>query len=90
MSPVSVGPLVASSGHRSQIQDLNITFASTEWFTGPVRQTADSIQEPVPAIAGIFHLDPSPSFPSSSMASCLAAVAMGTIFWSQGQGLLSH
>ncbi|KAM7316815.1 hypothetical protein ACRRTK_024546 [Alexandromys fortis] len=51
MSPVSVGPLIASNGHRSQIQDLNITFASTEWFTGPGRQTADSIQEPVPAIA---------------------------------------
>lgn len=86
MSLVSVGPLIASSGHRNQIRDLTITFAFTEWFTGPGRQTTDSIQEPVPAITGIFHLDPSPSFPSSSMASCLAAVAMGTIFWPQGQG----
>lgn len=48
------------------------------------------IKELVPATTGIFHLDPAPSFPSSSMASCLAAVAMGTIFWPQGQGLLSH
>lgn len=80
-------PLTASSGHRG----LNSYFL----LQGGSPGQEDRLQTPGtctynPRYFPPWSCLPSPSFLPSSMASCLAAVAMGTIFWLQGQGLLSH
>lgn len=80
-------PLTASSSHRG----LNSHFLLQSGSPGQ----EDRLQTPGTCTCNPRYFPPwscllSPSFLPSSMTSCLAAVAMGTIFWLQGQGLLSH
>lgn len=87
-SPCPLTGHSTSSGHRG----LNITFTFTEWFIWPGKQTTRTPGTCTynPRYFPPLSCLPSPSFPPLSMAGCLAAVAMGTIIWLQGQGLLSH